>query len=281
MPITAEIIKSLPELKEAEVDYVQYLSVVGSCLHISQVSRPDISYAVGVLARHSSTPGAAHMDAAINLVNYLYNSRDLYIEYSRSDSGGNDPQVYEKGEAVPLRRTMEERLVASTPKESPNSPDIFIDADFAGDAHTKRSTSGMIIMMNNGAISWSSRLQKLCAQSTAESEIYACTDSVKEAIHIKLMCEECGVREPDIPLVVWEDNNACIHLAHGLRGTKSARHFEVRLRFLNEHVHDGTIDFARVNTQDQLADGFTKPLPGPAFFQFRRKLLYSPRDYKS
>jgi hypothetical protein len=91
------------------------------------------------------------------------------------------------------------------------------------------------------------------------------------------MCEECGVREPGIPLTVWEDNNACLQLAHGLRGSKSARHFETRLRFLNEHVHEKAIVFARVDTKEQLADGLTKALPGPAFFNFRSKVLHSPR----
>jgi hypothetical protein len=88
------------------------------------------------------------------------------------------------------------------------------------------------------------------------------TDSVKEAIHFKLLCEEAGIREPGIPLVVWEDNTACIHLGHGLRGSKSAKHFEVRLRFLNEQVHGNVIEFAKIDTKDQLADGFTKALPG-------------------
>jgi len=64
--------------------------------------------------------------------------------------------------------------------------------------------------MNGGPVSWASRLQKLCAQSTAESEIYAVTDCVKEAIHLRLLCEEAEVRKVGIPMTIWEDNNACI-----------------------------------------------------------------------
>ena len=269
MPITPTVV--LPKQTQATVDQIEYLSIVGSCLHIAQVSRPDIAFAVGVLSRHSATPGAEHMAAAINLVNYLYHSADLFIQYTRGDRG-NDPEIYERGSEV---KTIEERLIASKPTPSTNSPDLFVDADFAGDANTRRSTSGMITMMNSGPISWWSRLQKLCAQSTAESEIYAVTEAVKEAAHLKLMCEECGLRPPNKPLTVWEDNNACIQLGHGLRGVKSARHYELRLRFLNEHIHEGTIDFARINTADQLADGLTKALPGPAFFEFRTQILHS------
>ena len=131
-------------------------------------------------------------------------------------------------------------------------------------------------MMNSGPINWGSRLQKLCAQSSAESEIYAVTESAKEAVHVKLLCEETGIRPLNIPLTIWEDNNACLQMAHGIRGSKAAKHFAVRLRFLNELVHDNTVEFARIDTKDQLADGFTKQLPGPAFFEFRNRILHSP-----
>ena len=62
-------------------------------------------------------------------------------------------------------------------------------------------------------------------------------------------------------------------MGHGLRGYKAAKHFETRLRFLHEHVRDKSIEFARIDTKDQLADGFTKPLPGPAFMKFRSQIL--------
>ena len=64
-------------------------------------------------------------------------------------------------------------------------------------------------------------------------------------------------------MTIWEDNNACIQMGHELRGSKSAKHFEVRLRFLNEQIHDRAIEFARIDTTNQLADGLTKPLAIP------------------
>jgi len=265
----------LPKLKTAEVDVIEYLSIIGSCLHICQVSRPDCSFAVGVLSRHSATPGVAHREAALNLVKYLYHTRHLHIQYARS-ADGNEPEVFGKGhrEGDDKDMTIEQRLVASVPKSASNSPDAYVDADYGGDADTRRSTSGMVVMMNDGPICWQSRLQKLCAQSTAEAEIYAVVDASKEAIHIKLMCEELELRPVGKPLRIWEDNNACIQLGHGLRGSKSAKHFEVRLRFLHERISSREIEFARIATADQLADGFTKGLPGPAFCAFRDRVLH-------
>ena len=188
MPITSSVV--LPKLPRAEVDQTEYLSLVGAMLHICQVSRPDCSYAIGVLSRHSSTPGHAHMEAARSLASYMYQTRELRVRYVRS-AQPSEPFIYERGGKVPDRPkrpiTIEERLVASTPTITPNQPDLYADADFGGDPFTHRSTSGMVVMFNGGPIAWSSRLQKLCAQSTAESEIYAATDSVKEAKHIQLL----------------------------------------------------------------------------------------------
>ena len=42
---------------------------------------------------------------------------------------------------------------------------------------------------------------------------------------------------------------------------------------LHEHVVDKTIEFARIDTKQQRADGFTKALPLPAFTVFRDWVL--------
>ena len=223
------------------------------------------------------------MQAALDLVGYLLGTKDLCVRYTRS-TNGNFPEIYERGAKVQQNanertRTIEERLQASLPNDSDsNEPNFFIDADYAGDTVTRRSTSGLLVTMNGGPINWSSRLQKLCAQSSAESEIYAVTESVKEAIHIKLLCEEIGIRQPGVPMTIWEDNNACIQMGHGIRGAKGAKHYEVRLRFLHEHIVANNVEFARINTKDQQADGFTKALPFPAFIIFRDLVLHKPRD---
>jgi len=156
---------------------------------------------------------------------------------------------------------------------------MYCDADYAGDKETRRSTSGMIVMMNGGSISWSSRLQQLVALSSAESEIYAVADSVKEALQVKLMCEDCGLRKHGEPMTAWEDNAVAIHLGHVLRGNNEQKHFAVRLRFLWRHIQCKNIEFAKVDTKEQLADAFIKQLLGPALINFRNKVLKSNKGH--
>ena len=148
---------------------------------------------------------------------------------------------------------------------------VFCDADYAMD-FTRRSTSGMIIMLNAGPIIWSSTLQKSTAQSTAEAEIIAAADAAKWAVHISLMLKEMSARS-DEPITVFEDNAACIAQGQQLRNRRAAKHYEVRLRFLQELIRDKTIQFVYCPTKDQIADCFTKPLDRTSFLEHRQRML--------
>ena len=128
-------------------------------------------------------------------------------------------------------------------------------------------------MMNGGPITWSSKLQKSCAQSTAEAEVIAATEAVKEALHLQLLLEELGVVAQETKITILEDNAACIAQGAELRNRRAAKHYEVRLRFLQDHVLQKHVEFVYCPTKDQLADGFTKPLDRHLFLEHRRQIL--------
>jgi hypothetical protein len=64
--------------------------------------------------------------------------------------------------------------------------------------------------LNGGPISWFSRLQKLVALSTAESEIYATIDEVKIIAHLKILLNDLGARDLS-PVTTYQDQ-ACIQM---------------------------------------------------------------------
>jgi hypothetical protein len=49
----------------------------------------------------------------------------------------------------------------------------FSDANFAGDADSAKLTTGFVLLMGGGAVSWSSKLQSRVARSTTEAELIA------------------------------------------------------------------------------------------------------------
>jgi hypothetical protein len=65
---------------------------------------------------------------------------------------------------------------------------VFGDADFAGDKVTSSSTMGVIFA--DGAVSWTSQLQKTTAFPTTEAEIIAASEGAKELVWLKCLLSE-------------------------------------------------------------------------------------------
>jgi hypothetical protein len=68
------------------VKNVPYLNVIGSLMYLAQATRPDITYAVGLLGRFASGPRPTHWKAAKHLMRYLIGTGNYYLKYSKSDT---------------------------------------------------------------------------------------------------------------------------------------------------------------------------------------------------
>ena len=149
----------------------------------------------------------------------------------------------------------------------------YADSDYAA-SYTRRSTSGYVVYLNGGPISWRSTLQTIMAQNTAEAKIITATDCVKEGVHARLIMEELGAAAVNSkPTTVYEDNRAAQLMCHNEKSNKGVKHFEVRLCFLQERVNDETVRFTPVATDYQIADVLTKPLAEFKFRKFASKLV--------
>jgi hypothetical protein len=141
--------------RTASYEQFDYLSVVGSLLHTTNCTRCDVSYSADVLSRHALCPGKAHISSVKRVVMYLYNTRCTGTQYSRSSSAPrNVPYIYEKGKH-PLH-------------DDTDLLKVCADSDFAGD-QSRRSTMGMIVMLNGGPVAWASILGKTISTSSCEA----------------------------------------------------------------------------------------------------------------
>lgn len=68
------------------------------------------------------------------------------------------------------------------------------------------------------------------------------------------------------------DNTSAINLTKNLVLHSRTKHIEICHHFLRDHVEKGDVVFEHVDSKNELADIFTKPLAIEPFFNIRREL---------
>jgi len=144
--------------------------------------------------------------------------------------------------------------------------DCYVDADFAGmwnpedsdDPSSVKSRTGYVITFANCPVLWVSKLQTEIALSTTEAEYIALSQAL-----LKELGKICALDFGDIIAhsTIFEDNKGCVELV------------AIKYHHFREHVHKGLIKVEWIDTKNQLADIFTKPLAGELFKDLRKKLL--------
>ena len=149
--------KMCPQTEEErkEMQAVPYQNLIGVLIFLSNCTRPDITHAVNVLSRYMNDPGVNHWRTAKGVLRYLRRISSRGIVF-----GG---------------RIMIE---------------VSGDADFAGDLDTRRSTTGFLLKIAGGCVSWASRVQPTVALSTMEAEYMAAAEAVKEVIWCRKLLED-------------------------------------------------------------------------------------------
>ena len=101
-----------------------YREAVGALMHLMCATRPNIAFAVGMVARYMEKSQASHWIAVKRIFRYLQGTKSHGIQYRPSD------QVVFSG---------------------------YSDADWAGDLSDRKSTSGYLFQLAGGPISWGSK----------------------------------------------------------------------------------------------------------------------------
>jgi hypothetical protein len=218
---------------------IHYLSLVGSLLFATQ-TRPDIQFAVNLVAQFAGNPGIPHLGACKRILRYLRGT----VDYSLVLGERNDGDV---------------NLVG------------WSDASWAQDPDTRKSVSGYVFSIDGSSVSWSSKKQSVVATSTVEAEYIASANATKEAIWLRTLLSEVDYPQTEAT-IIHSDNQGSIALSGNPVAHSRAKHIDIRYHFIREHISKEEIKLNFVSTKRMLADVLTKALPRDTFIAFRGRL---------
>ncbi|GJR06961.1 hypothetical protein Tco_0529945 [Tanacetum coccineum] len=221
---------------------IPYASAVGSIMYVVRCTRPVVAFAQNITSRFQQNPSKLHWTIVKNILKYLRNTKDMFLVY-----GGD---------------TKRELRVS-----------CYTDAGYLTDADDMKSQTGYVFVLNGGVVDWKSTKQSIFATSSTDAEYVAAFDASKEAIWIRKFIFGLGV-VPTIeePISMYCDNIGAIAIAKDHGVTKGARHFRVKVHYPRETIEMGDVRIEKVNTDDNLADPFTKALAFPKHSELTKKI---------
>ncbi|XP_070021383.1 secreted RxLR effector protein 161-like [Nicotiana tabacum] len=137
------------DVERKEMESIPYSSIVGGMMYAQTCTRPDISFAVGILGRYQSNTRIDHRKAAKKALRYLKGTKDYMLMY---------------------RRSKHLEVVG------------YSDSGFTGYIDTRKSTFGYLFQLAEGAISWKCAKQSVIDTSMMEAEFVAYFEATIHAL---------------------------------------------------------------------------------------------------
>jgi hypothetical protein len=146
----------------------------------------------------------------------------------------------------------------------------YSDADWVGCKIDRKSTSETYQFLGKSLVSWASKKQNSVALSTAKAEYIATGHCCVQLLWMRQTLRDYGYKLSKVSLVC--DNESAIHMVDNPVEHSCTKHIDIQYHFLRDHQQKGDIEIAYVNTKNQLADIFTKPLNEKTFSKLRNEL---------
>ena len=212
-------------------------TVVGELQWIAQRSRPDVAYAIGLLARliHRRPKWVNRMSSY--LLKYLNGTAALGLRYEKIEN------------------------------EDQGEIRVLADTSF-GPPHEKfRSVQAVIVEHGRNVLAWESSRQSFVTQSTAEAELIGYNEGLQLGESTAALLE---VLERNVNKRLQGDCKAALAQVLGDTGPWRTRHLRLRSAKLREALRDPLMRWSAEHKPgaDLAADGLTKALQSKAFDHF-------------
>ena len=229
-------LKAKQHEKDFPVNKTSFQRLIGRLLYLNH-TRPDLAVAVNSLSQFMNDSRESHQGAADRILAYLKGS----IGQGSLFKKGSEPSIV-----------------------------IYIDSDYAGSSDDSRSTSGYCSFIGGNLITWSKK-QKEVSLSSAESELRAIKKGVSEGMWIKDILQDLCLL-PSEGMTLYLDSKSAIAMAKNPVQHERTKHAWVAWHYIKQSIEEGFIIPQYTPSLEQVADIFTKGIPGSQFLALVSKL---------
>jgi len=234
-----------------------YQQIVGSLIYLANLTRPDICYIVGQLARHMAEPIKEHLQEAKSALRYLRRTTTDGITYGK-DGGGYCGSSKDDVFDVWTDGELHEEIF-----------DVWTDATW-GTEVDRKSFQSCIARWNGGSIFHSATRQRSTALSSLDSELMAASDGAREAAWLLKLWKDLDITLPRSP-TLYLDNTGAESLSKERKFHPKAKHIDIRHFYIRDDmVAQGKMVVRHVPGKDNMADALTKALPSDILERYKK-----------
>ena len=255
------------ELTELEIQFGgPYHSLVGAILHVQQVTRYEIGFALTRLTQYSSCPNAPAFHGVTRTVRFLATHLHSPIMYPRGKPKGYRPIRFETEPGKIIEHLLTRR------------PCLCADADHARDTKTRKSISCVKGFINGVIVIWTMGKQTCIASHSTDAETRAYYTAMQLNKYWRMILTFMGMDMSE-PTIIYEDNQPCIDIITAGQITKLVKHIAIPVAMINEDIAAGNSKPVKIDGKLNPPDNGTKPNPSSTFhrhYQFCRGQIFYP-----
>jgi hypothetical protein len=268
-----------PELDETQLlDNEQhriYQMMIGMALWVVMLGCLDVCFAVSSLSRFSCCPREGHMKRLRRVWGYLKKFPNKSIGICAQDPVLEGPLIEFEADFEDQYKDVYEEIDPAfpEPKGEPLVTSIFFDSDHAHDTKTRRSITGVLVVVGSTPVSWLSEHQGAVETSTYSAEFCAMRTATEEAIAIRYMLRSLGI-PVNKPTRLFGDNLGVIQNASMPEANLHKKHVAISFHRVRECVAAKIVAPYHVDGKDNFADILTKALDISTFKHHAWDLLW-------
>ena len=241
-----------------------YYSLIGVLRWIVELGRVDICVEVSMLSAHLALPRQGHLEQVFHIIGYLKHHHNACMVF--------DPTEWDIPEGMFEKEDwsfspygcedLQEELPPNMPKAYGREMRIrvFVDSDHAGDSLTRRSRTGFVVFLNSAPIYWFSKKQTSCETSTYGAEFVAMKAAMEYVRGLRYKLRMMGIPVSQ-PAYVLGDNQSVLANTSNPGSVLKKKSAAIAYCFVREGCARDEWRTAYINTNFNVADLFTKPLP--------------------